>query len=174
MGLIKMVTGSVGSTFRDAAKDYFRCDGMTKDVLVMPATQVKRDGSCNNAGHRVITDGSVFDVAAGQAALLIENGKVIDFVLASENAFAGQYTYNSQVEPSFLATEGFKNALKVGIETELASAPKILAASVPKIFCPAPVFKLFSRSICPAFIFCPDVPFLVRSEHVDVKSSLLL
>lgn len=117
MGLIKMVTGSVGSTFRDAAKDYFRCDGMTKDVLVMPATQVKRDGSCNNASHRVITDGSVFDVAAGQAALLIENGKVIDFVLASENAFAGQYTYNSQVEPSFLATEGFKNALKVGIET---------------------------------------------------------
>lgn len=117
MGLIKMVAGSVGSTFRDAAKDYFRCDGMTKDVLVMPATQVKRDGSCNNAGHRVITDGSVFDVAAGQAALLIENGKVIDFVLASENAFAGQYTYNSQVEPSFLATEGFKNALKVGIET---------------------------------------------------------
>ena len=119
MGLIKMVTGAVGSTFRDAAKDYFRCDNMTNDVLVMPATQVKRDGSCNNASDRIISDGSVFDVAVGQAALLIENGKVVEFVLASDNTFAGQYTYKSTVEPSFLATEGFKKALKTGIDTAI-------------------------------------------------------
>lgn len=117
MGLIKLLTGSVGSTFRDAAKDYYRCDGMTNDVLVMPATQVLRNGSCNNATNRVISDGSVFDVAAGQAALLIENGKVYDFVLATEDTFAGQYKYDSKVEPSFLATSSIKEALKVGIET---------------------------------------------------------
>lgn len=117
MGLIKLVTGSVGSTFRDAAKDYYRCDNMTNDVLVMPATQVLRDGSCNNATNRVISNGSVFDVAAGQAALLIENGKVYDFVLATEDTFAGQYKYDSTVEPSFLATNNIKEALKTGIDT---------------------------------------------------------
>lgn len=117
MGLIKLVAGSVGSTFKDAVKDYFRCDGMTNDTLLMPATQVLRDGSCNNASNRVISNGSVFDVAAGQAALLIENGKVHDFVLASDDTLAGQYRYDSTVEPSFLAASGIKDALKTGIDT---------------------------------------------------------
>ena len=102
MGLIKMVTGSIGSTFRDAVKDYYRCDGMTKDILAIPATKVMRDGTVNNASDRVITNGSVFDVAVNQAALLIENGKVHDFVIATDESMTGQYKYDSTVEPSLL------------------------------------------------------------------------
>ena len=117
MGLIKLIKSSVERTFADSIKEYYRCDNMTNDVLVMPATKVMRNGACNNASDRVITNGSVFDVAAGQAALLIENGKVYDFVLATEDAFAGQYKYDSTVEPSFLAAPSIKEALKVGIQT---------------------------------------------------------
>ena len=102
MGLIKMISGSVGTTFRDAVKDYFRCDGMTKDILAMPATKVMRDGTVNNASDRVITNGSVFDVAINQAALLIENGKVHDFIIATDESMTGQYRYDSTVEPSLL------------------------------------------------------------------------
>ena len=102
MGLIKMITGSVGSTFRDAVKDYYRCDGMTNDVLCMPAVQVKRNGTVNNASDRVITNGSVFDVAIGQAALLVENGKVHDYIIATTNEECGQFKYDSTVEPSLL------------------------------------------------------------------------
>lgn len=102
MGLIKMVTGSVGSTFRDAVKDYFRCDGMTNNMLAIPASKVMRNGTVNNATDRVISNGSVFDVAVNQAALLIENGKVHDFIIATSEDMAGQYKYDSQVEPSVL------------------------------------------------------------------------
>lgn len=102
MGLIKMVKGAVGSTFRDAVKDYFRCDGMTNDYLCIPAAKVMRDGTVNNASDRVITNGSVFDVAINQAALLIENGKVHDFVIATDESVTGQYRYDSTVEPSVL------------------------------------------------------------------------
>lgn len=102
MGLIKMVTGAVGSTFRDAVKDYYRCEGMTNDHLCVPAVKVMRDGTVNNASDRVITNGSVFDVAVNQAALLIENGRVHDFVIATDESFTGQYKYDSSAEPSIL------------------------------------------------------------------------
>ncbi|NLL80169.1 MAG: SPFH domain-containing protein [Clostridiales bacterium] len=102
MGLIKMVKGAVGSTFRDAVKDYFRCDGMSNDYLCIPAAKVMRDGTVNNASDRIITNGSVFDVTVNQAALLIENGKVHDFVIATDESVTGQYKYDSSVEPSVL------------------------------------------------------------------------
>lgn len=102
MGLIKMIAGSVGSTFRDAVKDYYRCDGMTEDILAMPASKVMRDGTVNNASDRVISNGSVFDVAINQAALLVENGKVHDFIIATDESMTGQYRYDSTVEPSLL------------------------------------------------------------------------
>lgn len=102
MGLIKMVQGAVGSTFRDAVKDYYRCEGMSNQLLCIPAVKVMRDGTVNNASDKVITNGSVFDVAANQAALLVENGKVHDFVIATEENLTGQYKYDSTVEPSVL------------------------------------------------------------------------
>lgn len=102
MGLIKMVKGAVGSTFRDAVKDYYRCEGMTNDYLCIPAVKVMRDGTVNNASDKVITNGSVFDVGINQAALLVENGKVHDFVIATDESFTGQYKYDSTVEPSVL------------------------------------------------------------------------
>lgn len=102
MGLIKMVRGAVGSTFRDAVKDYLRCDGMTNDYLCIPAVKVMRDGTVNHSSDRVITNGSVFDVAVNQAALLIENGKVHDFIIATDESATGQYKYDSTVEPSIL------------------------------------------------------------------------
>lgn len=102
MGLIKMIEGAVGSTFRDAVKDYYRCEGMSNNLLCIPAVKVMRDGTVNNASDKVITNGSVFDVAANQAALLVENGKVHDFVIATEESLTGQYKYDSTVEPSVL------------------------------------------------------------------------
>lgn len=102
MGLIKMAAGAVGSTMRDAVRDYFRCDGMTNEILCLPAAKVTRDGAVNQATERVISNGSVFDVAVNQAALLIENGRVHDYVLATGEETAGQYRYTTDTEPSLL------------------------------------------------------------------------
>ncbi|MBQ4095544.1 MAG: SPFH domain-containing protein [Oscillospiraceae bacterium] len=102
MGLIQMIKGAVTTNLQDQVKDYFRCDGMTQDHLCVAATKVMRGNVVNNASDAVITNGSLFDVAIGQAAVLVENGKVHDFVYADSNDLAGQYKYDSAVEPSLL------------------------------------------------------------------------
>ncbi len=102
MGLIKMFTGAVSTNLADQVKEYFRCDGMSQDHLAVAATKVMRGQTVNNGSDAVITNGSLFDVAIGQAAVLVENGKVHDFIYADTNDLAGQYKYDSAVEPSLL------------------------------------------------------------------------
>lgn len=102
MGLIKMAINSVSGKLSDSVREYFRCDGMTNEHFAKTATLVKRDGTTNNRTDNVISNGSVFDVAIGQAAVLVENGKVHDFVYADTNDLAGQYRYDTTVEPSLL------------------------------------------------------------------------
>mgnify|MGYP001145963040 CR=1 FL=1 len=91
MGLIKMFTSAVGSTFADQVVEYFRCEDMS----------TKRGKTVNNGTEGVISNGSRFDVAVNQAALLIENGRVHDFVIGTQET-AGQYKYDSTVSPSLL------------------------------------------------------------------------
>ena len=101
MGLIKMFTSAVGSTFADQVVEYFRCEDMSTKILCQPATLVKRGKTVNNSTEGVISNGSRFDVAVNQAALLIENGRVHDFVIGTQET-AGQYKYDSTVSPSLL------------------------------------------------------------------------
>lgn len=109
MGLIQMAKSAVTSNLQDQIKEYFRCDGMTQECLCLPATKVVRGNAVNNSSDAVITNGSLFDVAIGQAAVLVENGKVHDFIFADTNELAGQYKYDSAVEPSLLGG-GLKDA----------------------------------------------------------------
>lgn len=102
MGLIKMFTGAISTNLRDQVKEYFRCDGMSQDHLCISATKVMRGSVVNNGSDAVISNGSLFDVAIGQAAVLVENGRVHDFVYADKEDLAGQYKYDSAVEPSLL------------------------------------------------------------------------
>lgn len=110
MGLIKMFTSAVSSNLQDQVIEYFRCDGMSQDVLCVPATKVMRGNVVNNGQADYISSGSVFDVAINQAALLVEDGKVWDMVIANNNELAGQYKYDSAVAPSILGS-GFKDLL---------------------------------------------------------------
>lgn len=75
MGLIKMFTSAVGSTFADQVVEYFRCEDMSTKILCQPATLVKRGKTVNNGTEGVISNGSRFDVAVNQAALLIETAE---------------------------------------------------------------------------------------------------
>lgn len=110
MGLIKMAFSSVGSTLADQVNEYFRCDGMSQDTMCVTATKVLRGKAVNNGTADYISTGSVFDVAVGQAALLVEDGKVHDMVIADTNDGAGQYKYDSATAPSILGS-GFQDLL---------------------------------------------------------------
>lgn len=110
MGLIRMAVSAVGTTFADQVVEYFRCEGMNQNTMCVPATKVLRGKAVNNGTENYISSGSAFDVAVGQAALLVEDGKVWDMVVADTNEHAGQYKYDSSTAPSILGS-GFKDLM---------------------------------------------------------------
>lgn len=122
MGLIKMALNSmpgqmakngIVSSYQDMVLEYFRCEDLSDEYLMVPATQVKREGAVNRGSEGVITNGSIFDVAVNQAAVLIENGRVHDFVIGvsdGQNDTTGRYKYDSSLEPS-LISGGFGDVL---------------------------------------------------------------
>ncbi|MBR1423531.1 MAG: SPFH domain-containing protein [Ruminococcus sp.] len=104
MGLIKAALGAVGGKLADEWQEYFRCDGMDQRTFCIAGTKVSnvRGGSNQKGTESYISNGSVFDVAINQAALLVEDGKVHDLVVATDNDIAGQYRYDSTTAPSLL------------------------------------------------------------------------
>ncbi len=103
MGIIRWGLDSVSSAYKDQPKEVMNPQGLSNDILAAPAEGTRKGRNTNG----VITDGSVFNVGINQAALLIENGKVHDFVIASDEKTTGQYIYDTDREPSLL-TGGMK------------------------------------------------------------------
>lgn len=99
MGLIKAITGSVGGTLADQWKEFFYCESIPKEILMVKG--VKRTGprSTNTKGSdNIISDGSGIAVADGQCMIIVEQGKVIE--VCSE---PGQYTFDKSATPSIFA-----------------------------------------------------------------------
>ena len=90
MGLIKAVVGSVVGTLSDSWKDYFVCDSLDNNTLMVKGTKRGYSGS-----DEVITNGSGIVVNDGQCALVVENGNVLE--VAAE---PGQYTFDSSISPT--------------------------------------------------------------------------
>ena len=102
MGLIKALTGSVIGTALDTWKEYFVCDSLDNDTLMVKGT--KRGGSGSN---EVITNGSGIVVNYGQCALVVEDGTIVE--VAAE---PGNYTFDSSLSPSVFdgGFAGIKNS----------------------------------------------------------------
>lgn len=99
MGLIKAISGAVGSTMADQWKEYFTCDAMKDDVLMVRARKHVSGRSSNTKGNDdVITNGSVFTVADGQCAIIVDQGKIVEIC-----AIPGEYTYDMSTEPSIFS-----------------------------------------------------------------------
>ena len=94
MGLIKAAVSAATSVLADQWKEYFYCDSIANDIIVVKGK--KRNKSLNNnADDNVITNGSGIVVADGQCMIIVDNGKVADYC-----AEPGQYTYDQGSEPS--------------------------------------------------------------------------
>ena len=108
MGLIKALTGSVIGTVLDTWKDYFVCDSLDNDTLMVKGTKRGFGGSGD-----VITNGSGIIVNEGQCALIIEEGNILE--VANE---PGCYTFDSSLSPSIFdgGLEGLKNSFKDAVE----------------------------------------------------------
>lgn len=110
MGLIKAFSGAVRSELADQWKEYFYCESLPLGVLVQKGhkrTNSSRFGSSNTkASDDIITKDSVIAVNEGQAMLIVEQGRILDFTCE-----AGAYTFEQSGEPSLFAG-GFGQGIK--------------------------------------------------------------
>ena len=96
MGLISAITAAAGSALADSWREYFYCESMNADVMVVKG--VKRTGgkSSNTKGSdNLISNGSIIAVNEGQCMLIVEQGKVVEVC-----AEPGEFVWDSSTEPS--------------------------------------------------------------------------
>ena len=99
MGLIRALAVSVGGTLSDQWKEFFYCDAMSSDTLVLKGQKRVGKHSANKKGNdNIITNGSGIAVADGQCMIIVEQGKIVEVC-----AEPGEYTYDTSSEPSIFS-----------------------------------------------------------------------
>ena len=99
MGLIKAAVGAAGGMLADQWKEFFYCDALEKDVLVVKGQKRTSSRSSNTKGNdNIISNGSGIAVADGQCMIIVEQGKVVEVC-----AEPGEFTYDTSSEPSIFA-----------------------------------------------------------------------
>ena len=108
MGLIKAGIGALGGTLADQWKEFFYCDAISKDVLVVKG-QKRISGRSSNtkASDNIISNGSVIAVADGQCMMIVEQGKIVEVC-----AEPGEFKYDTSTEPSIFAGSLGKSILE--------------------------------------------------------------
>ncbi len=99
MGLIKAGLGALGGTLADQWKEFFYCEALDKDTLVVKGQKRVSGRSSNTKGSdNIISNGSGIAVADGQCMIIVEQGKVVEVC-----AEPGEFTYDTSTEPSIFA-----------------------------------------------------------------------
>lgn len=112
MGLLKAITGAAGGTLADQWKEFFYCDAMESDVLVVKGQKRVSGRSSNTKGNdNVISNGSGIAVADGQCMIIVEQGKIVEFA-----AEPGEYTFDASTEPSIFSGD-LGDSIKASFET---------------------------------------------------------
>ena len=114
MGLISATAAAVKGVLADQWKEYFYCDAIDADLLMVRGEKKKGRrlfGSGNHGDDAIISNGSVIAVADGQCMLIVEQGKVVELC-----AEPGEFVWDSSTEPSIFTgslsdsvCETFKN-----------------------------------------------------------------
>ena len=99
MGLIKAGIGALGGTLADQWKEFFYCEAIDKDTLVVKGQKRMTSRSSNTKGNdNIISNGSGIAVADGQCMIIVEQGKVVEVCAEPD-----QFTYDSSTEPSIFS-----------------------------------------------------------------------
>ena len=99
MGLIKAAKDAISTMLEDQWREYFYCDSLSKDVLVVKGKKRVSNGRNANKGNdNIITDGSIIAVNEGQCMIIVDQGQVVEFC-----ADAGEFVYDNSTEPSLFS-----------------------------------------------------------------------
>lgn len=93
MGLIRAALSASGSVLADQWKEYFQADSMSNDDLIVKG--YKKTKGNNKGGDEIISNGSAIAVGEGQAVVIVEDGKIVEFC-----AEPGRFIWDSSTEPS--------------------------------------------------------------------------
>ena len=101
MGLIKAITSAAGGVLADQWKEFFYCDALGSDTLMVRGQKRTSGRASNNKGSdNIISNGSGIAVADGQCMLIVDQGKIVEVC-----AEPGEYTFDTSSEPSIFAGE---------------------------------------------------------------------
>ncbi len=97
MGLIKAVKDSLQSVLADQWREYFYCDSISNDILMVKGQKRVNEGRNSNtkASDNIISNGSVVAVNEGQCMIIVDQGGIVDVC-----ADAGEFVYDNSTEPS--------------------------------------------------------------------------
>lgn len=97
MGLIKAAKDALQTVLADQWREYFYCDALSNDVLMVKGRKRVREGRNSNAkgSDNVISNGSVVAVNEGQCMMIVDQGGIVDVC-----AEAGEFIYDNSTEPS--------------------------------------------------------------------------
>ena len=99
MGLIKAITGAAGGVLADQWKEFFYCEAIPNDILMVKGQKrISSRSSNTKAEDNIISNGSGIAVADGQCMIIVEQGKVVEVC-----AEPGEFTYDKSTEPSIFA-----------------------------------------------------------------------
>lgn len=97
MGLIKAAKDALQSVLADQWREYFYCDSISNDVLMVKGQKrVDEKRNSNTKGSdNIISNGSVVAVNEGQCMIIVDQGGIVDVC-----ADAGEFIYDNSTEPS--------------------------------------------------------------------------
>ncbi|MBQ8944442.1 MAG: SPFH domain-containing protein [Clostridia bacterium] len=96
MGLIKAATGALGGVLADQWKEFFYCDAIDQNTIMVKGKKRTSSRSSNTQGNdNIISNGSGIAVADGQCMIIVDQGKIVEVC-----AEPGEFTYDSSSEPS--------------------------------------------------------------------------
>ncbi len=100
MGLIRSVIHAAKESAKGVVseqwKEYFYCESMDTDTLVMRGRKKTSSRSSNSRNDdNIISNGSGIVVADGQCMIIVEQGKIVEVCAES-----GEFTYDSSLSPS--------------------------------------------------------------------------
>ena len=96
MGLLKAGIGALGGVLADQWRDYFYCESLDADTLVVKGEKRTGGRSSNKKGtDNLISNGSIINVNDGQCMIIVESGKVVEIC-----AEPGEFVYDTGTQPS--------------------------------------------------------------------------
>ena len=96
MGLLKAGIGALSGVLADSWRDYFYCESLDADTLVVKGEKRAGGRSSNKKGtDNIISNGSIININEGQCMIIVESGKVVEIC-----AEPGEFVYDAGTEPS--------------------------------------------------------------------------